>query len=206
MIQSGVYYALKESVSILTIANKPSNALSLAIRQGINIGIDQAVKDNAKSIIITSNGKQFSNGIDIIEYTRKKHLITPNLNDIIKKIDNSKLPIIAGIHGCAAGSGLELALGCHWRLATKNTKFALPQVNMGLMPSNGGTQRLPRLIGIKDAIDIMISGRYINSKDALRIGLIDDIFEEDITSIDKSMNLDQLIEFAQSDKVWTLHI
>ena len=200
-MQSGVYYANKSKVSILTIANKPLNVLSLNIRQGLNLGIDQALKDQSKSIIITSKGQQFSSGIDIVEYTRQKHLIAPNLNEIIKKIDNSKIPIIAGIHGGAIGSGLELALACHWRLATSNSKFGLPQVNLGLIPSNGGTQRLPRLIGIKDAIDIMISGRNITSKDALRLGLIDSIFDEDVNCIDKSIDLDKLIEFSLSDKV-----
>jgi len=200
-MQSGVYYANKSKVSILTIANKPLNVLSLNIRQALNLGIEQALKDQSKSIIITSKGQQFSSGIDIVEYTRQKHLIAPNLNDIIKKIDNSKIPIIAGIHGGATGSGLELALACHWRLATTNSTFGLPQVNLGLMPSNGGTQRLPRLIGIKDAIDIMISGRSITSKDALRLGLIDSILDEDVNCPDKSIDLDKLIEFSLSDKV-----
>ena len=203
MIQSGVYYALKGKVSILTISNKPVNSLTLSIRQGINIGIDQAIKDKSKSIIISGNDKQFSNGIDLIEYTRKKHLISPNLNDIIKKIDNLNIPIIANINGNAIGSGLELALACHWRLATSNSQFSFPQVNLGLIPCNGGTQRLLRLIGLKNAIDLIISGRDINANEALKLGLIDSIIDQNNNNngIDNSIILDKVIEFAQSDEV-----
>lgn len=210
MIQSGVYYALKGKVSILSISNAPFNYLTLAIRQGISIGLDQAKKDKSKSIIINGIGKHFSNGTDVIDYARKKHVISPNLNDIIKKIDNLQIPVIASIHGNALGSGLELALACHWRLATSNNStFGFPQVNLGLMPCNGGTQRLPRLIGVKNAVDLIISGRYINADQALQLGLIDYIIGQDKNSnnnVDNTIIFDKVIEFAQSDEVNFLYL
>ena len=172
---------LKGAIAIISINNPPVNALGHAVRKGIMDAINRAAKaDCIRAMILNSNGPIFSAGAEIKEFGKPSR--EPVFAKIFKKIDSSKKPIIAAIHGTALGAGLEMALSCHFRVATVSAKFGLPEVKIGLLPGAGGTQMLPRLIGPEKAMEIITSGKKIDSSEALKTGLIDAIIDDDITS------------------------
>ena len=134
-------------------------------RIGITDGLDKAIDDAAvKAIVITGAGKAFSGGADIKEFGTPKALQEPNLLSVILALENSTKPIVAAIHSVCMGGGLELALGCHYRVAAPGTSIALPEVKLGLMPGAGGTQRLPRVLGVETALNMIVSGEAVKSE------------------------------------------
>ena len=152
-------------VAVITLNNPPVNGLGLATRQGIAAGINQANADPAvKAIVITGAGKAFSGGADIKEFGSPKALQEPNLLSVILALENSAKPIVAAIHSVCMGGGLELALGAHYRIAAPGTSVALPEVKLGLIPGAGGTQRLPRVVGVEAALNMIVSGEPIKSE------------------------------------------
>ena len=158
-------YQVHGDVAIITLDNPPVNGLGLSTRQGIADGMAKANADAAvKSIIITGAGKAFSGGADIKEFGKPTALQEPNLISVISVLENSAKPVIAAIHTVAMGGGLELAMGCHYRIAAPGTSVALPEVKLGLLPGAGGTQRLPRLLGVEAALNIIVSGEPIKSE------------------------------------------
>ncbi|MES2583845.1 MAG: 3-hydroxyacyl-CoA dehydrogenase NAD-binding domain-containing protein [Pseudomonadota bacterium] len=158
-------YQVQGDVAIITLDNPPVNGLGLSTRQGIADGMAKANADAAvKSIIITGAGKAFSGGADIKEFGSPKAMQEPNLISVITVLENSAKPVIAAIHTVAMGGGLELAMGCHYRIAAPGTSVALPEVKLGLLPGAGGTQRLPRLLGVEAALNIIVSGEPIKSE------------------------------------------
>jgi 3-hydroxyacyl-CoA dehydrogenase len=166
-------------VSVLTIDNPPVNALSHAERSGIQAGVNAALADAAvKAIVLICAGRTFVAGADITEFG--KPMKEPGLLSIIETIENSPKPVIAAIHGTALGGGLELALACHFRVGIAEAKFGLPEVKLGILPGAGGTQRLPRLVGVALALDMITSGEPIGAKEAREAGLIDDIVAGDL--------------------------
>src|SRR5438552_2378705 len=136
-------YQLLEAVAVITLNNPPVNGMGLATRTAMVDGIKKALGDNAvKAIVITGAGKAFSGGADIKEFNSPKALTEPSLHTLISVVENASKPVIAAIHSVCMGGGLELALGCHYRVATPTAQMALPEVKLGLLPGAGGTQRL----------------------------------------------------------------
>ncbi|MBP7335282.1 3-hydroxyacyl-CoA dehydrogenase NAD-binding domain-containing protein [Niveispirillum sp.] len=160
----------------ILIANPPVNALGEQVRRGIHDAVRDAQSDDlVTAIVIRGDGRMFSAGADITEFG--KPLAEPGLSDVIDAIEASNKPVVAVIHGSALGGGLEIALGAHYRLASPDAKLGLPEVALGLLPGAGGTQRLPRLVGISAALDMIVSGVPISGRKAAEIGLIDKLVD-----------------------------
>jgi 3-hydroxyacyl-CoA dehydrogenase len=158
-------YQVHGDVAIITLNNPPVNGLGLSTRQGIANGMAQAIADAAvKAIVITGAGKAFSGGADIKEFGSPLAMQEPNLNSVIGVLEASTKPVIAAIHSVVMGGGLELALGCHYRIAAPGTSVALPEVKLGLLPGAGGTQRLPRVLGVEAALNMIVSGEPIKAE------------------------------------------
>jgi 3-hydroxyacyl-CoA dehydrogenase len=157
-------YAVHGPAAVVTLDNPPVNGLGFDTRRGIADGVQRANADAAvKVIIITGAGKAFSGGADIREFNSPKAIAEPNLLSLIRLLDNSAKPTVAAINGTAMGGGLELALGCHYRVAVKGAPIALPEVKLGLVPGAGGTQRLPRVLGVETALNMIVSGEPVMS-------------------------------------------
>jgi len=158
-------YKVHGDVAVITMNNPPVNGLGMATRQGIAAGLEQASADPAvKAIVITGAGKAFSGGADIKEFGTPKAIAEPNLLSLILAVENSPKPVVAAIHSVCMGGGLELALGCHYRIAAPGTSVALPEVKLGLIPGAGGTQRLPRVLGVETGLNMIVSGEPVKSE------------------------------------------
>ncbi|HYE41152.1 MAG TPA: enoyl-CoA hydratase/isomerase family protein, partial [Ramlibacter sp.] len=158
-------YKVHGDVAVITMNNPPVNGLGHATRMAIAQGVDQANADPAvKAIVLTGAGKAFSGGADIKEFGSPKATAEPNLLSVILACENSAKPIVAAIHSVAMGGGLELALGCHYRIAAPGANIALPEVKLGLIPGAGGTQRLPRVLGVEPALNMIVSGEPVKSE------------------------------------------
>jgi 3-hydroxyacyl-CoA dehydrogenase len=162
-------------VAVIVIDNPPVNALSWHVRQGLADGMSQAVDSGASAIVLICEGRTFIAGADISEFGGEAK--GPSLPDTQAAMENAPVPVIAAIHGTALGGGLEVALCAHYRVALASAKFGLPEVNLGLLPGAGGTQRLPRLVGIPKALEMMTSGRHIPTAEAVEGGLVDEIVD-----------------------------
>ena len=159
------HYTVHGNVAVITLDNPPVNGLGMATRRAITDGLQQAQADKAiKSVVITGAGKAFSGGADIKEFGTDKAAVEPNLRSVILAVENSSKPVIAAIHSVCMGGGLELALGCHYRIAAPGCSVALPEVKLGLLPGAGGTQRLPRALGVEPALNMIVSGEAVRSE------------------------------------------
>ncbi len=158
-------YELHGTVAVITLDNPPVNGLGYATRLAITAGLQQANEDPAvRAIVITGAGKAFSGGADIREFGKPAALAEPNLLSVIRACELSDKPIVAALHSVAMGGGLELALGCHYRIAAPGCSVALPEVKLGLIPGAGGTQRLPRVLGVEAALNMIVKGDPIKSE------------------------------------------
>ena len=158
-------YKVHGDIALITLNNPPVNGLGLATRQGITAGLEKAQADPAvKAVVLTGAGKAFSGGADIKEFGTPKALAEPNLLSVILAVENCSKPVVAAIHSVAMGGGLELALGCHYRIAAPGCNVALPEVKLGLIPGAGGTQRLPRVLGVEAARNMIVSGAPVKSE------------------------------------------
>lgn len=175
---SVVSYDLKDEIGLITLNNPPVNALSHALREGLKQVVESAQKDATKALVILCEGRTFIAGADIREFG--KPLLAPSLPDVFDAIEASGKPVIAAMHGTALGGGLETALACHYRCALASAKVGLPEVKLGLLPGAGGTQRLPRLIGVEAALDLMTSGKPMAAAKAFELGLIDRLVDADL--------------------------
>jgi 3-hydroxyacyl-CoA dehydrogenase len=165
-----------DAIAIVTVNSPPVNALSAAVRGGILECMKSAIADpEVKAIVLTCGGRTFIAGADITEFGKPPK--PPGLQEALAMMENSPKPIIAAIHGTALGGGLEVALTCHYRVATKEAKLGLPEVKLGLLPGAGGTQRLPRAVGPEMAVKMIVSGDPISAAEALKNGLIEEIVE-----------------------------
>lgn len=174
-------YRVESGVAIVTMANPPVNGLNHATREGILEGIKSALADDAvRAIVITGGGRMFSGGADIREFNTPKMSQAPFLGTVIDAMEASPKPIIAAIHGTAMGGGLELALGCHYRVAHADTQVALPEVKLGLIPGAGGTQRLPRLIGLEAGLNMIVSGEAVKASRLASSPLFDAVVDTDV--------------------------
>ena len=158
-------YKVHGDVAVISLNNPPVNGLGLSTRQAITEGVEKAVQDaSIKAIVVTGHGKAFSGGADIREFGSPKATQEPNLLSVIAQIENCAKPVVAAVHTVAMGGGLELALGCHYRIAAPGASIALPEVKIGLLPGAGGTQRLPRVLGVEPALNMIVSGEAIKSE------------------------------------------
>ena len=158
-------YEVRGSVALITLSNPPVNGLGHATRLSITDHLQKANDNDAvKSIVITGAGKAFSGGADIKEFGTPKAMQEPNLLSVILVVENSSKPVVAAIHSVCMGGGLELALGCHYRIAAPGCSVALPEVKLGLLPGAGGTQRLPRALGVEPALNMIVSGEPVKSE------------------------------------------
>jgi 3-hydroxyacyl-CoA dehydrogenase len=168
---------VKDNIAILTLNSPPVNALSAPVREGLDKGIRQAIKDSrVDAIILICTGRTFIAGADISEFGKEPK--GPSLFEVQDELENSPKPIIAAIHGTALGGGLEVALTCHYRIAVPSAKCGLPEVSLGLLPGAGGTQRLPRLVGVEQALKMVTSGIHLSADKCLKSGLIDKLANE----------------------------
>lgn len=177
---SVVSYQLDGDIGVIRLNNPPVNALSHALRTGIQDAIAQAQDDTSLALVLICEGRTFIAGADISEFGQAPML--PSLPELLNVIEASQKPIIAAIHGTALGGGLETALACHYRCALSSAQVGLPEVKLGLLPGAGGTQRAPRVTGVKAALDLMTTGTPIAAAQALSIGLIDKVLEDDLLS------------------------
>ncbi len=166
--------AREGAVAVLTLQSGPVNALGTALRQGILAAVDAAEADPAvKAIVLIGGGRMFSAGADITEFGKPQSGIS--LPDLLNRIEAASKPVVAAIHGNALGGGLETALACHYRVAVPSAKVGLPEVKLGILPGAGGTQRLPRVVGPRKALEVIVGGSPIGAKAAAAMGLIDEL-------------------------------
>jgi len=166
-------------VLIVLSNNPPVNALGAAVRQGLVAAIEQAEADEAiKAVVIACEGQTFFAGADITEFGKPP--VMPWLPTVVDTIENCSKPVVAAIHGTALGGGLEVALGCHYRVAVPSAKLGTPEVKLGLLPGAGGTQRLPRVAGVRKALEMCATGNPIGAKDAFACGLVDRLVEGEL--------------------------
>ena len=164
-------------IAVLTLNSPPVNALSAVVRDGLKAGVETAIADAAvKAIVLICAGKTFIAGADISEFGKPPQ--GAGLVSVQDTIENSPKPVIAAIHGTALGGGLEVALVCHYRVAVPSAKCGLPEVNLGLLPGAGGTQRLPRIVGPEKALEMVTSGQHVGARAAAEIGLFDALVDE----------------------------
>ncbi|MCE3263029.1 MAG: 3-hydroxyacyl-CoA dehydrogenase [Pseudoduganella sp.] len=167
-------YAVHDSIAVITLNNPPVNGLGLATRSAAIEGIRRAEQDAAvKAVVLTGAGKAFSGGADIKEFNSPKALTEPTLHTLIRAVEGCSKPVVAAIHSVAMGGGLELALGCHYRIALPGAQIALPEVKLGLLPGAGGTQRLPRVLGLEMALNMIVSGTPVLSEKLAGTALFD---------------------------------
>ena len=178
MNKSVVNYQLQDQLGIITINNPPVNALSHAVRAGLTEALTQCATDSSNAVLILCEGRTFIAGADITEFGKTPQ--PPHLPDVIDTIENFPKPVVAALHGNALGGGLEVALAAHYRCAIPATKLGLPEVKLGLLPGAGGTQRLPRVVGVEAALDMMTSGAPIDANQALELGLIDKVLDGEL--------------------------
>ena len=168
--------AIEGDVAVLTLNSPPVNALSQQVREGILNGVNEAVANAAvKAVVLICDGRTFIAGADITEFGKPPR--APALREVQDAIENAGKPVIAAIHGTALGGGLEVALCCHYRVAVPSAKCGLPEVNLGLLPGAGGTQRLPRIVGPAKAMEMVTSGQHVGARQCLEMGLVDEILE-----------------------------
>jgi 3-hydroxyacyl-CoA dehydrogenase len=169
----------QDGIALVLVNNPPVNALSVGVRKGIADGFSQAIEDgDVKGIVIACEGRTFIAGADITEFGKPPK--DPWLDVVLDIIENSPKPTVAAIHGTALGGGLELAMTCHFRVAAPTAQFGQPEIKLGLLPGAGGTQRLPRIVGVEKALKMITIGDPIGSRDALNDNLIDEIIEGDL--------------------------
>src|SRR5438128_3719221 len=172
-------YAVRDGVAVITMNNPPVNGLGNALRAGILQGLERAAADaQVKAVVLIGAGKAFSGGADIREFGKPRE--KPDLPEVNDAQDAMRKPLVAAISGFALGGGLELALACHYRIAAPKSQLGLPEVKLGILPGSGGTQRLPRIIAMAEAVRMMTSGNPIAAERAKLLGLVDEIVEGDL--------------------------
>src|SRR3954465_3913103 len=188
-MRAATQYVVRDGIAVITLDNPPVNGLSNAVRTGLLQHLKAADADPAvKAVVIIGAGKAFCGGADIREFNAPR--LKPDLPELNEQQDAMKKPLVAAIAGFALGGGLELALACHYRVAAPKAQLGLPEVKLGILPGSGGTQRLPRVIAMAEAVRMMTTGNPIPSEKAKELGLVDEVVQGDL--------LDSAIQFARS--------
>ena len=179
-LKGTVLYEVRDDVAVLTVDNPPVNPLSDGVRTGLYESLVKAEENSdVKGVVLTGNGRAFIAGADISEFGGNVEGIS--LNEVFSKLENCQKPVVAAINGIALGGGLETALCCNYRIADNKAFVGLPEVNLGLLPGGGGTQRLPRLAGPAEALKMMLTGAHIPAKKALDLGIVDKVSDDVVT-------------------------
>src|SRR5438046_9605103 len=174
-------YEARGAVAVITMNSPPVNGLGFDLRRDIVEGLARAEADaNVRAVVLIGSARAFSGGADIREFGSPRASSEPTLNTVIRVLENAGKPVVAAIGGACMGGGLELALGCHYRVAIKGAQIALPEVKLGLMPGAGGTQRLPRLLGAAAGLNMIVSGNSVASEQLKDSALFDAMFEQDL--------------------------
>ena len=177
---SGAAYAVRDGVAVVTLDNPPVNGLGHAVRREVVLGLQHAQADeNVQAVVITGAHGVFSGGADIREFNTPRAREEPTLLQVIAAAESSAKPVVAAINGTCMGGGLELALGCHFRVAAREARLALPEVKLGLIPGAGGTQRLPRMVGLERALEMIVTGEPVAAGKLVHTELIDRIVDGD---------------------------
>ena len=178
-----VTFERHDDVALLRLSNPPVNGLSFAMRAALGERVAEALADDAvKAIVIAGADRMFCGGADIREFSAPPPPGAAHLPAILDEIEASPKPVVAAIHGVAAGGGMEVALACHVRLAAPGTRLGLPEVTLGILPGAGGTQRMPRLIGIEKALDVIVGGKLHPVEKAVKLGFVDECVEGDLVA------------------------
>src|SRR5689334_5919960 len=168
-----VRYEVEDGIGVITVDNPPVNALGPGVREGIIDGVERGNADpNVKAMVLIGAGRSFIAGADIRQFGKPRPQPARRSTDVL---DDSAKPVVAAIHGYALGGGLEHALACNYRIVVPSAKVGLPEVLIGILPGGGGTQRLPRLIGPKAALEMIVSGRHVPAEEARKLGIVDAI-------------------------------
>ena len=174
-------YSVRDGIAVIAMNNPPVNGLGHALRSGIAEGLAKAEADQAvRAVVLIGSAKAFSGGADIREFNTPKSFAKPSLPELNEQQDAMKKPLVAAIAGFALGGGLELALGCHYRVAAPKANLGLPEVKLGILPGSGGTQRLPRLVPVAEALKMITSGNPIPAEKAREAGLVDEVASGDL--------------------------
>ncbi len=180
-LSQSIAYDVQDGVAVLIADNPPVNAMSYHVRQGLINGLRMAESDDeAQALVVHCKGRTFFPGMDITEFGDSNVPDAASIGEVIAAFEGAAKPVIAAIHGTALGGGCETALGCHYRVATPSAKLGLPEVKLGILPGAGGTVRLPRVLGVQKALEMMTSGNPISAAQALAGGLLDEIVEGDL--------------------------
>ncbi|HET9149288.1 MAG TPA: 3-hydroxyacyl-CoA dehydrogenase NAD-binding domain-containing protein, partial [Alphaproteobacteria bacterium] len=184
MSESVVSVTVEDGIAVITVNNPPVNALSQAVRQGLMDAVQHVNADSSVvAAVVIGAGNGFIAGADVREFGKPP--LAPFLPDVIAALEAASKPIVAAIHGVALGGGLEVALGCHYRVADAKARVGFPEVNLGIIPGAGGTQRLPRVAGVEAAVDLITSGRLVGGKEAQTFGIVDSIADGDLLAFAK---------------------
>src|SRR6187401_2310721 len=179
-----VEYARDGAAAVITISNPPVNSFSHAVRTALLDALDRAaLDDGVKAVVLTGGGGSFSGGADIREFGTPASLAAPRLHDVIAACEMNAKPVIAAISGICLGGGFEIALGCHYRVARADARVGLPEVKLGLLPGAGGTQRLPRLVGVETAVNMIVSGTPVPASALADTRLFDRVVDGDVLEI-----------------------
>jgi len=172
---------VRDGIAILTLDNPPVNGLGADLRTAFKERYDTAAADpEVKAMVVAGAGRMFCAGADISEFGKSEPAGAPKLQPVLDAMEAGDKPVVAAIHGVALGGGAEVALACHYRVALASARFGLPEVSLGLIPGAGGTQRLPRLIDVKEALDLITSGRPVPAGKAKALGVVDEVVEDDV--------------------------
>jgi 3-hydroxyacyl-CoA dehydrogenase len=181
MTTSEITYHVDRAAAVIAFANPPVNGLSHAVRAGMAAALDRAQTDtDVRTIVLMGAGGLFSGGADIREFGTAASTADPSLRRLIELVESSPKPVIAGIAGTCLGGGLELAMAAHYRVASADAKLGLPEVKLGLLPGAGGTQRLPRLVGVEKAIDMIVRGEPVSARALANTALLDRVVDGDV--------------------------
>jgi len=173
-------YTARGAVAVITLKNPPVNALSLGLRAAIADGVERAAGDaSILAVVITGSGSAFCGGADVAEFGLPAMSASPSLADLFAQIESSPKPVIAALNGLALGGGLELAMACHYRVAAAAAALGMPEVKLGILPGAGGTQRLPRLVGLERALNMIVSGNPVNARELEGTALLDAVVDGD---------------------------
>lgn len=200
-------YQVHGDIAVIAMNNPPVNGLGLELRQGIAEGLARAAEDTAvQGVVLIGTDKAFSGGADIREFNSPKMIASPNLHEIVETMEAGRKPVIAAISGVCLGGGLELALGCHYRIARSDAQIALPEVKLGLLPGGGGTQRLPRVVGVETALNMIVSGEMVPASKLAPTALFDEVVSGELLPAALSFAQKLIVEAKPLKRVRDLQI
>jgi len=173
-----VSYTIKDNIAVVTVDSPPVNTMTREVRAGLKQSFEALRKESPKAIVLCCAGKTFLSGGDMKEFDTG--VLEPGYHEVLRLIEDSPVPVIAAVHGTVMGGGVETAIACHYRIAADGTRFGLPEITLGIIPGAGGTQRMPRLIGLEPALDMMLSGKPLSAAQAKDVGLVDAVVGGDL--------------------------